>query len=152
MTKPERPTGAHEIDLVTSAAPELLPAMQRLIAQLTNKRPPTAGELAGLLRSECSSLVIARDRGGSITGMACVSVYRVPTGVRAIIEDVVVDAAARGQGIGANLVRRCLDIARGKGASAVTLTSNPRRESANRLYLRLGFKPRETNSYIYIFS
>lgn len=126
--------------------------MQRLIPQLTVRNPPKESELAALVRSEGSSLVAARGPEMTIIGMACVSVYRVPTGIRAIIEDVVVDTPARGQGIGESLIRRCLEIAQSKGASAVTLTSNPGRQAANRLYLRMGFQPRETNSYIYKFS
>jgi ribosomal protein S18 acetylase RimI-like enzyme len=132
--------------------PELLSAIQRLIPQLTVRNPPSESELISLLQSESSSLVVARGREGSIAGIACMAVYRVPTGIRAIIEDVVVEASARGQGIGESLVRRCLNIARAKGASAVTLTSNPEREAANRLYLRMGFKPRQTNSYVFTFS
>ena len=141
-----------QTDLVVSVTPDLLSAMQRLIPQLTLRNPPNESELAALVRSESSSLVAARDADASIVGIACVSVYRVPTGIRAIIEDVVVDASVRGQGIGENLIRQCLEVARAKGASAVTLTSNPKREAANRLYLRMGFQPRETNSYIYKFT
>ena len=140
------------IEQVTEVTDELQSAMQRLIPQLTMKKPPSQAELESLVRSECNSLVIARDDDGSIVGMACVSVYRVPTGIRAIIEDVVVDKGARGKGVGEELTRRCLNVARAKGVPAVMLTSNPAREAANRLYVRMGFQPRETNSYIYAFS
>jgi len=75
----------------------------------------------------------------------------VPTGIRSIIEDVIVDEAARGQGTGEALTRRALEIAKEGGAAHVTLTSNPRREAANRLYQRMGFIRRETNAYIYKF-
>ena len=141
------------IESVSIVTPEVLSATERLVPQLTNKRPPTESELQALVQSECSSLLIARrDAAGSLViGMACVSVYRVPTGVRAIIEDVVVETTARGQGIGEALTRRCLEIARQRGAATVTLTSNPNRAAANRLYLRMGFERRETNSYIYRF-
>jgi ribosomal protein S18 acetylase RimI-like enzyme len=72
---------------------------------------------------------------------------RVPTGVRAHIEDVVVDESARGQGAGELLIRTALELAEDAGARSVDLTSSPAREAANRLYLRLGFEPRETNVY-----
>ena len=75
--------------------------------------------------------------------------YRVPTGIRSIVEDVIVDEVFRGKGIGEALMHRALDIAHGKGATQITLTSNPRRTAANRLYLRMGFKLRDTNAYIY---
>ena len=142
-----------QIEPVIGVTPELLAAMERLIPQLTNKRLPTEDELRALVGSECSSLLVAREHEGtSIVGMACVSVYRVPTGVRAVIEDVVVETTARGQGIGEALTRRCLEIARQKGAATVALTSNPSREAANRLYVRMGFERRETNAYIYRFA
>ncbi len=139
------------IELATAVTDELQAASRRLVPQLTARPAPTEGELQALLESDSSSLVIARDGDGVIVGMACVAVYRVPTGIRAIIEDVVVDSAARGKGVGEALTRRCLNVARARGAAAVTLTSNPSRDAANRLYLRMGFVPRETNSYIYKF-
>lgn len=124
--------------------------MNRLVPQLTSKPAPSLTELRALVESESSTLLIARDGdGGSIVGMACLGVYRAPTGVRAVIEDVVVDGAARGKGIGEALVCRCLEVAAEKGAAAVTLTSNARREDANRLYVRMGFTLRDTNAYIY---
>ncbi len=142
------------IETAIAVMPELLGAMERLIPQLTKKSLPTKEELDALVQSPCSSLLIARqgESGSAIVGMACVSVYRVPTGIRAIIEDVVVETTARGQGIGEALTRRCLEIARQKGAATVALTSNASGEAANRLYLRMGFERRETNSYIYRFS
>ncbi len=140
------------IEEVTTVTPGLLDAMSRLVPQLTVKLPPGEGELRRLVESESSTLVVARDGRDHIIGMACVSVYCVPTGIRAIIEDVVVDTAARGRGVGEGLIRRCLNTARAKGAANVMLSSNPARQAANRLYLRTGFALRETNSYIYRFS
>ena len=142
-----------QIEIATRATEELWDAFQGLVPQLTsNNPPPSRDDLAALVKSESSTLIIARADNSSIIGAACVTVYRVPTGIRAIIEDVIVDESARGQGIGEALVRRCLDVAREKGASGVSLTSNPKREAANRLYQRMGFKKRETNAYYFKFS
>ncbi len=142
-----------QIELVTGVDDELWDAFQRLVPQLTsNKPPPSQDDLRALVASDSSSLLIARGADGRIVGAACLTVYRVPTGVRAIIEDVIVDETARGSGLGEALTRRCLDLARDKDAAAVTLTSNPARQSANRLYVRMGFKRRETNAYIYPLS
>jgi len=133
-------------------ADELFLAFQRLIPQLTqNNPPPSFDELFALLKSESSVLLIARIEDSFIAGTLSLTVYRVPTGIRSIIEDVVVDQRARGQGIGEALMRHALEIAKEKGAAHVTLTSNPKREDANRLYVRLGFRRRETNAYIYKF-
>ena len=141
------------INLAVAADEELRAAMEQLVPQLTSKPAPSLSDLRALVQSDCSLLLVARDEhnADAIVGAACLTVYRVPTGVRAIIEDVVVDESARGQGIGEALVRRCLELARIRGAAAVTLTSNARREAANRLYLRMGFTLRDTNAYIYKF-
>ncbi|CAG1004669.1 phosphinothricin acetyltransferase [Anaerolineales bacterium] len=136
------------IDIVTQADVELYEAFQRLVPQLTdNNPPPSLDDLADLVRDAASTLMIARDADGKIVGALTLSVYRVPTGIRSIIEDVIVDNTARGQGIGEALMKRAIEIAREKGAQNISLTSNPMREAANRLYLRVGFKKRETNAY-----
>jgi len=137
-----------QIDIVTQADDELCEAFQRLIPQLTqNNPPPSSDDLADLVRSASSTLMVARDASGKIVGALTLSVYRVPTGIRSIIEDVIVDNAARGQGIGEALMFRAIELAREKGAKNISLTSNHLRQAANRLYLRVGFKKRETNAY-----
>jgi len=142
-----------QVEQVKIMSEELFDAFQRLTPQLTaNNPPPARKDLDALIKSESSSLLIARvDTHEPIVGSACLTVYRAPTGIRAVIEDVIVDETARGQGIGEALVQQLLDIAREKGAKGVSLTSNPKREAANRLYQRLGFKRRETNSYYFKF-
>ena len=141
-----------QIEQVTEATEEIFEAFQRLVPQLTSNSPaPTREDLQTLAESESSLLFTARGEDGRIAGSACVTVYRVPTGVRAIIEDVIVDEDSRGQGIGEALVQRALEAARERGAPAVTLTSNPKREAANRLYVKMGFIRRETNAYLYKF-
>jgi ribosomal protein S18 acetylase RimI-like enzyme len=89
------------------------------------------------------------DENGEIIGILSLTVYRVPTGVRSIIEDVVVDEHMRRRGVGEALVRHAIELARQAGASGVALTSNPQREAANRLYQALGFELRKTNPYFY---
>jgi ribosomal protein S18 acetylase RimI-like enzyme len=140
------------LEAVTEATSELVNAFQRLVPQLTkNNPPPSLEQLTALVKSESSTLLIARAEDSSILGGLSLNVYRVPTGIRSIIEDVIVDESARGQGIGEALLRRAMDIAKEKGAAQITLTSNPNRDAANRLYIKLGFKKRETNAYIYKF-
>ncbi|HMU95095.1 MAG TPA: GNAT family N-acetyltransferase [Anaerolineales bacterium] len=136
------------IDIVTKADEELYEAFQRLVPQLTNNNPPPSlNDLADLVRDSSSTLMVARNEKQEIVGALTLAVYRVPTGIRSIIEDVIVDTSARGQGIGEALMQRAIEIAKEKGAGNISLTSNPLRESANRLYLRVGFKKRETNAY-----
>ena len=140
------------IEIVSTATQELCDALQRLVPQLgVHKIPPTLGELDALVRSEASSLLAARDpdENGPIVGILCLTVYRVPTGLRSIIEDVIVDETMRGRGIGQALMRRAIELARAAGAEGVSLTSNPQREAANKLYRSMGFELRRTNPYFY---
>ncbi|MFO7583338.1 MAG: GNAT family N-acetyltransferase [Anaerolineales bacterium] len=114
----------------------------------TNVPPPTRAELEALVAFEGSVLLVARlEEGTPILGVATVSLVRAPTGIHARLEDVVVDESARGQGVGAALTEAAIDVARDWGANYLALTSNPRREAANQLYQKLGFKRWETNVY-----
>lgn len=141
-----------QIELVTGASDELLDALTRLLPQLKiSASRLTRDDLPALLSSEAVSLLAARGDANVIVGVLTLVVYRVPTGVRARIEDVVVDESMRGRGVAAGLVQRALEMARAKGADGVALTSNPRREAANRLYQKVGFKKWETNVYFYKF-
>jgi ribosomal protein S18 acetylase RimI-like enzyme len=140
------------IGKVSEATEELYEALQRLIPQLgAHKIPPSIDELKELIASESSTLLVAREpeEKNSIVGILCLTIYRVPTGLRSIIEDVVVDERVRRQGIGEVLVRSAINLAREAGADGVSLTSNPQREAANQLYRSLGFELRKTNPYVY---
>jgi ribosomal protein S18 acetylase RimI-like enzyme len=107
-------------------------------------------ELAEMVSSPATDVLIARV-GTHIVGSLTLVTFRIPTGVRAWIEDVVVDASARGKGVGEKLNLFALELARAKGAKTVDLTSRPSREAANRLYQRIGFAPRDTNVYRFSF-
>jgi ribosomal protein S18 acetylase RimI-like enzyme len=128
----------------------LLAALTSLLPQLSSSAPPpTAAEIEAIVSSPSTVLFVARDDDGSVVGSLTLGVFRVPTGVRAWIEDVVVDEGCRGQGVGASLVQAALERSQAFGARTVELTSRPSREAANRLYQRLGFERRETNVYRY---
>jgi ribosomal protein S18 acetylase RimI-like enzyme len=127
---------------------EIVEAFARLIPQLSTSDPaPTRAELETLVAHEASHLLMARDETGHIIGTTTLVVFPIPTAIRAWIEDVVVDSAARGSGAGAALTTFGVDLARSFGAKTVDLTSRPSREAANRLYQRLGFQLRHTNCY-----
>ena len=139
-----------KVEEVTEVTDELVEALARLMVQLSRSATlPTLQELQQMVDSDVIRLLVARN-DQAIMGTLTLALFRVPTGVRAWIEDVVVDEAARGQGIGEALNRRALDLAKECGARTVDLTSRPSREAANRLYQRMGFKPRETNVYRYL--
>ena len=132
-----------------SASADVLAACHRLIPQLSvSSTPISAQELEEIIESDATVLFAARS-GQEIVGLLTLAIFRIPTGVRAWIEDVVVDNQARGKGVGDALNRAALAEAERRGAKTVDLTSRPSREAANRLYQRLGFKQRDTNVYRY---
>jgi ribosomal protein S18 acetylase RimI-like enzyme len=137
-----------KIERATEASGELVDAFRRLIPQLSQAAPPTRDDLAALLAGG-TLLFVARDASGPLIGALSLVLYRIPTGVRGRIEDVVVDESARGQGVGEALVQAALDAAREAGVRSVGLTSAPERAAANRLYRRLGFEQRATNVYVW---
>jgi ribosomal protein S18 acetylase RimI-like enzyme len=132
----------------TEVTDELVRALCDLVPQLSSSAPPPdAADIADIVSSPATTLLIARDESGAIVGSLTLVSFRAPTGPRAWIEDVVVDAGIRGRGIGAALVHDALDRASAAGVRSVDLTSRPSRQAANRLYLRLGFEQRHTNVY-----
>jgi ribosomal protein S18 acetylase RimI-like enzyme len=135
------------IEKVAEPNDELVEALARLVPQLSSAPPPDAAGLATILDSGSTMFVARVD--GRIVGTLTLVLYRIPTGLKAWIEDVVVDESARGHGVGEALNMAALDEARRHGAKAVSLTSRPSREAANRLYQRIGFRPRDTNVYRY---
>jgi ribosomal protein S18 acetylase RimI-like enzyme len=145
------PSSSVDIVVASAVDDELVAAFERLIPQLSSSSPPpTRDLLEELVESPMTVLFLARV-GGAILGSLTLVFYRIPTGLKAVIEDVVVDAEARGRGVGEQLSTAALDEARRRGAKDVSLSSRPSREAANRLYLRLGFVARDTNMYRYTF-
>ncbi|HEX4679190.1 MAG TPA: GNAT family N-acetyltransferase [Gaiellaceae bacterium] len=137
------------VERVTEADQMLADAMARLVPQLSpHRKPPGIAELVELVAAPEANLIVARD-GADVLGMLTLIVYRVPTGLRAWIHDVVVDEAARGRGVGKALTAEALRLAKEAGAISVELTTCQEREAANRLYRRLGFEQRETNVYVW---
>ncbi|GAB4501337.1 MAG: hypothetical protein Fur0035_08790 [Anaerolineales bacterium] len=138
-----------KIERVSAASEDVYAAIARLLPQLTNSGAPAWSRefFQRLVNFPGSILLIAREADGKIVGAATLSLVLAPTGEHARLEDVVVDEAARGRGIGAALTRAAIRLAGESGASYLALTSNPRREAANRLYQRLGFTRWETNVY-----
>jgi ribosomal protein S18 acetylase RimI-like enzyme len=136
------------VEEVTEVSADLAGAIARLVRQLSSSSPPPdEQELEEIAAASSTRLLVARDDGGAVVGTLTLALFRIPTGLRAWIEDVVVDEDARGRGVGEALTREALRLASEAGARTVDLTSRPDREAANRLYERLGFHPRETNVY-----
>jgi ribosomal protein S18 acetylase RimI-like enzyme len=138
------------IETVATVTPELVAALARLLPQLSpGVREPTHDDLTRVVGEPGSVLLVARDEGGAIVGTLTLLVYATPSKVFGFVEDVVVDAAARGRGIGEALVTEALRLAAERGAVRTELHSSSRREAAIRLYERLGFKRVDTNTLRY---
>ena len=140
------------IEKVIQITDEVFDAVAQLVPEIGVHKPlPSRDELIALVESESSTLWVARypDESDSIVGMLTISIYRVPTGVRSIVEDVAVNSNFRRKGIAKALMQTAIKFAREAGANGVSLTSNPMREAANLLYQTIGFQRRETNAYFF---
>jgi len=138
-----------DIERASVVDDDLVAAFDRLVPQLSSSSPPPgrAGLEAIVANPNCVLFLARTD--GLIVGSLTLALYAIPTGLKAWIEDVVVDDVARGQGVGERLSLAAIDEARRRGAKDVSLTSRPSREAANRLYRRIGFDQRDTNLYRY---
>ena len=138
---------------LTKSTEEALNAINQLLPQLSaNAKGLSLDRLGELVESDNTLIFLGTDENGCILGMLSLIVIKIPTGNKAWIEDVVVDQAARGKGLGKSLMNHALEQAKKLGAKSIDLTSRPSRESANKLYQALGYEIRETNVYRYKFS
>src|SRR5580658_6039242 len=147
MTHPAPPI---EVTLADTATPELVEAFGKLIPQLSGSAPPlTLAGLAEVIAAPATHLFIARDpaAGRRIVGTLTLVIFRIPTAIRAWIEDVVVDDSVRGRGVGEALVQASLKLALERGAKTTDLTSRTSRKAAHRLYEKSGFHVRDTSVY-----
>ena len=136
-----------DIEVVQDISDELVDAFARLLPQLSRSaRAVDPDGLRTLVTWPGNRLLVAR-LDGRIVGTLTLVVFPIPTGLRAWIEDVVVDEAARGAGVGAALTQAAVGLARADGARTVDLTSRPSRAAAHRLYERLGFQVRDSKVY-----
>ena len=139
---------AVSVEEATHVTPELVEALGRLVPQLSRSAPPVReAEVAEMVSSPTIRLLVARDTAGGIVGSLSLVVFRIPSGVRAWIEDVIVDEGARGSGVGEALTAEAIRLAYAAGARTLDLTSRPSREAAHRLYSKLGFEVRQTSVY-----
>ena len=139
-----------KVEIVSRMTADVARSVSSLIRQLSESASPCSEEqLSEIVSSPATTLFVARVND-VLVGMLTLVCFQIPTGVRAIIEDVVVNDKYRGHGIGEELTRAAMERARSAGARTIDLTSRPSREAANRLYQRLGFQQRKTNTYRFL--
>jgi ribosomal protein S18 acetylase RimI-like enzyme len=140
--------GNIRIEIANSVTPELVDAFERLLPQLSSSPPQRVEEQLGhVVGSTTNRLLLAQDAVGDIVGTLTLVLFHIPTGLRAWIEDVVVNEGHRGRGVGSALIGEALRLAEISGARTVDLTARPSRRAANRLYMELGSTERETTVY-----
>jgi ribosomal protein S18 acetylase RimI-like enzyme len=140
-----------QVEVLDKVTGEVVEAFGRLLPQLSRSaRPLGPADLEAVAGCPVNTVLIARS-AGAIVGTTILVMFPLPTGLRARIEDVVVDESARGQGAGAAMTLEALRLAREAGARTVDLTSRPARDAAGRLYERAGFKLRDSRVYRYAF-
>ncbi len=140
-----------QIERITRVDQSLVHTFKKLMPQLTgNEDYPSLEELEKVIETGDNSIFVVKEEG-KIIGTLTLAFYRVPSGLKAWVEDVIVDESARGKGVATALIEHALQVAREKGALKVGLTSLPRRIAANRLYQKIGFEKRESNMYRYYF-
>ncbi|MER6195443.1 GNAT family N-acetyltransferase [Streptomyces cyaneofuscatus] len=135
------------VEIVGEASQELVDTFGQLLPQLSSTAKPLDHQaVQRMVTCDANTVLIART-AEMIVGTLTPVMLPLPSGVRARVEDVVVDGAARGQGVAGLLTEEALRIAREAGARTVDLTSRPDRAAANRLYERLGFRTRQSTVY-----
>jgi len=132
---------------VTEFSGDYLDSVRKFLRLLTSE-PKQFTELnfRELLTSDNSHLFFLLDEN-TIAGMATVGIYSSPTGVKGWIEDVVIDEAYQGKGLGRALTQHAIDYAKSQHADSLMLTSHPSRIAANKLYQSIGFEQKQTNVY-----
>lgn len=137
-----------EVCTVVRVTDEIAEAVARLVPQLSPAlQEPPIERLRAIAACDRTALFVARAAGVPV-GMLTLAWYDAPSGRKAWVEDVAVDAAARGRGIGVALVRAALEHAARIGAERVALTSNPARTAARALYRKMGFEEAGTTLFV----
>jgi ribosomal protein S18 acetylase RimI-like enzyme len=136
-----------DVEVVRDATDDVVSAFSRLLPQLSRSALPLdEPAVSRMLNHDANTVFVARVEG-EIVGMLTLVMVPIPSGLRARIEDVVVDGTARGKGVATALTVAALDAAQVARARTVDLTSRPERDAAGRLYERLGFRERDSRVY-----
>tara|TARA_R110002126_G_scaffold124995_2_gene267261 strand:- start:114 stop:545 length:432 start_codon:yes stop_codon:yes gene_type:complete len=86
--------------------------------------------------------------GDVLVGIAMMAKYKVISGHKGMIEDVVVSSNYRGKGIGRKLMEKLLEQAEKEKLNDVLLFSGHHRTAAISLYKSLGFKLKDSGLYV----
>ena len=128
---------------------EVLEALNTLMPQLSSSFDAlNQRDLEAIVQSDTSSLFMAMENKRYYGSLTLVR-FKIPSGFRAWIEDVVVSEAARGKGVGKKLVDLAVELANQSNVKSIDLTARASRVAAIALYKKAGFQDRETTAYRY---
>lgn len=136
----------HPIETTATHAQEV----SALMEQLSPERSRVTEQSLRALAENHLLFVALADK--EIIGMATLIEHRTLNSYTGYVEDVVVDKNFQGVGIAKRLMEALIKHGTVLGMNSFSLTSSPRKESANKLYRTLGFHVRETNAYRYVVS
>lgn len=137
-----------KIKIVTEVTDELVITLEKLMSLLTGRDEKISTEsIESIVSASNTHLFVAVGEDNRIHGTLTLIIYTIPTRKKAYIEDVVVDLAAQGLGLGEKLLAAAIQKAKEEQVACIELTSRPFRIPANKLYQKMGFKIRETNCY-----
>lgn len=123
---------------------ELSDAVAQLFNQLNDHLKQRS--LSEIFLTE-NPVIIACFDGKKLIGMATMALYKVISGYKGMVEDVVVDNSYRGKGIGRKLMQKLLATANEKQLDEILLFSGHHRTAAINLYKSLGFVKKDSGLY-----
>lgn len=103
--------------------------------------------LKEIMHTNNNVLVFVCEINEVIVGTALLSMYKVISGYRGMVDDVIVDSKHRGKGIGRKLMERLLDEGKKMGLDEILLFTGHHRAPAIGLYKSLGFELRNSGLY-----
>ena len=137
-----------KIERLTRVSDDVVESLGQLMVQLAPDCKPLTGEYLQEIIDLPNIFLFVAKQGDQIVGTFSLVLYKIPTGLKASLEDVVVDVSRRGQRIGEKMIEFALEYANTQlDVSKLDLTSSPYRVAANALYKKLGFELRDTNVY-----
>lgn len=140
---PDSPFATFDVRVATAEdACALAPLLQQL--GVREPLPDTALLALALGNQQPSRVTLVAERDGALLGTCTLHlIEHIAHGFArsAILEDMVVDGRARGQGIGQALIGRAEEWARGWKCYKLALSSHQDREMAHRFYAAMGFAP-----------
>ena len=140
-----------EVGPMTEYDGEIAEAMGRLRQQLSARHdgsPIVRETIEEMIESPYHDIIMALD-DGKMVGMVFVSIVMATLDRNVYMEDLVVDAESRGQGVGGKLLEAVKEWGRQKGCRRLEFTSSNRdnKAGARDFYVGHGAKIRDTDFY-----